>query len=162
MKPGYEGNLNRVRRLFETARLADGKSRLFNVRVDEWDNLVITVKPELRHWPDDMILFQGGRCPVSEVVRDVEFQESAQMRGTGALVLRGEGVEPGTRFEQASALDLVPTLLVLTGLDLAADLPGDVIETALEESLRRKIPGVVATYEIPTEPPSTEATEGSP
>ncbi len=162
MKPGYNGNLNRVRRLFETARLADGKMRVFNVRVDEWDNLVITVKPEIRDWFDDILLFQGGRCPMTEVIRDVEFQESAQMRGTGAIVLHGKGVEPGTRFEQANALDIVPTLLVLTGLDLAADLSGDVIASALEESLRRKIPGVVATYETPPKPSAAESGENSP
>ena len=162
MKPGYAGNLNRVRRLFETARLADGKTRVFNVRVDEWDNLVVTVQPQVRDWFGDVILFQGGRCLVTEVIRDVEFQESAQMRGTGALVLHGKGVKPSSRFDQASTLDLVPTLLVLTGLDLAADLPGDVIDTVLEESLRRKIPGVVATYETMQKPSAAEASEISP
>ena len=37
--------------------------------------------------------------------------------------------------------------LVLTGCDLAADLPGDVASAALEEKRARQFPGMVSTYE---------------
>jgi arylsulfatase A-like enzyme len=147
MRPGYEGNPDRIRRLFETARLDRGSRRAFGSRVDEWGNVVVTVNPELAAHMDDTVLFQGGRCQVSEIVRGVDFDESGQVTETGTLVLAGKGVYPGRRFEGASILDLVPTLLVLNGFDLAADLAGDVITESLDEELEHRIPGVIATYE---------------
>jgi arylsulfatase A-like enzyme len=147
MKKGHEGDLRRIRRLFDTARLAEGDVNAFQTRVDEWSNLVVTVEPIVNDRPSDTILFQGGRCRVSDVVRAVESQESSQMRETGALVLAGRGVRPGQRIDGASLLDLVPTLLLLTDLELAADMPGNVIEAALVEPIHEKLPGFVATYE---------------
>ncbi|MGH2571735.1 MAG: alkaline phosphatase family protein [bacterium] len=147
MKRGQEGNQDRVQRFFETARLDRAGFGAFHSRVDEWGNVVVTVRHEVVDHLDDTLLFQGGRCLVSEAIRAVEFQESAQMKETGALVIAGKGVVPGRRFEGASLLDIVPTLLVLNGLDLAADLPGDVIYAALSDEYRDIIPGFVATYE---------------
>jgi arylsulfatase A-like enzyme len=147
MKPGHEVNRERVRRLFETARLGHGDQRAFLSRVDEWGNVIVNVRPEVADHLDDMLLFQGGRAPLGDLVRAAVLQESAQMKETGALVLRGDGVVPGRRFEGATLLDVVPTLLVLTGLDLAADLHGDVITAALETDVTRSVPGMVATYD---------------
>jgi hypothetical protein len=147
MKRGHEGNQDRVQRFFETARLDRGGFRAFHSRVDEWGNVVVTVRTEVADHLDDTLLFQGGRCLVADAIRAVEFQESAQMKETGALVIAGRGIVPGRRFEGASLLDIVPTLLVLNGLDLAADLPGDVIYAALADEYRDIIPGFVATYE---------------
>lgn len=147
MKAGKDGNPDRVRRLFETARLDHGNAKAFHARTDEWDNVIVTVNPEVIDWMSDTVLFQGGRCPVSELVRTVEFQESADMVETGTLVMNGRGIEPGTRFVSANLLDLVPTLLVLNRLELAADLPGNVIEDALRADVRDRFPDVIATYE---------------
>jgi len=158
MKPGQEGNQDRVQRFFETARLDDGNLRAFNSRVDEWGNVVVTVRPEVADHLDDTLLFQGGRCEVAEAIREVEFQESAQMKETGALVMAGQGIVPGRLLEGASLLDIVPTLLVLNGLDLAADLPGDVIYAALDEEYRDAIPGFVATYD---QTPAPDAPRGN-
>ena len=151
MKPGHEQDRERVRRLFETARFASSDDRAFDARVDEWGNVVVTVVDESIDRSDDVLLFQGGRCLVPEVLRAVEFPESAQLEETGALVMTGTGVEPGRHLEGANLLDLVPTLLVLNGLDLAADLPGEVIRSALAPELRDRIPGMVATYDDPRE-----------
>ena len=148
-RPGQENIRDRVRRLFETARLSDNEHRPFEARVDDWGNVVVTIDPSVSDHLDDMLLFQGGRCKVDEIVRAAELQESAQTKDTGALVLAGRGVARGGRIEGASLLDIVPTMLVLTGLDLAADLPGDVMATALDPALARRPPGMVATYEHP-------------
>jgi hypothetical protein len=160
MKAGQEGNQGRVQRFFETARLDRGGFRAFNSRIDEWGNVVVTVKPDVAAHLDDTLLFQGGRCLVDEAVRAVEFQESAQMKETGALVIAGVGVVPGRQFVDASLLDIVPTLLVLNGLNLAADLPGDVIQAALEGDFRDRIPGFIATYEKDMRPPAGEVPQG--
>jgi hypothetical protein len=147
MTEGQEGNRDRVRRLFETARLAGGDERAFTSRIDEWGNVIVTVRPEIADQLEDTLLFQGGRAALGDLVRTVELQESAQIKATGALVLRGDGVVPGRPIENASLLDLVPTLLVLTGLDLAADLPGDVIADVFDDETADRLPGVVATYD---------------
>jgi len=147
MKAGQDPNRERVRRLFETARLAVGDQRAFTSRIDEWGNVIVTVRPEIADRLDETLLFQGGRAPLGELVRSAELQESAQMKETGALVLRGDGVVPGRPIEGATLLDLVPTLLVLTGLDLAADLPGDVIADVFDDETADRVPGMVATYD---------------
>ena len=70
------------------------------------------------------------------------------------LVLNGDGVRPGEHFADCDLFDFVPTLLTLTGLDLAADLPGDIIAGALEPDLAARIPGMVATYDTPVVNPA--------
>jgi len=84
---------------------------------------------------------------VSDVVRAVDFQESARRKETGALVFSGNGIVPGSRLGTAQLVDVVPTLLLLADFDLAADLPGDVDYDILEPELRERFHGVVATYE---------------
>jgi hypothetical protein len=141
-----------VRRLFETARLSGSETRVFDARVDDWGNVVVTVDPAVAEHLEDTLLFQGGRCKLGEIVRAADIQESAQVMDTGAIILAGKGVARGGRIENATLLDVVPTLLVLTAHDLAADLPGDVAVGALDESLARRVPGFVATYERPAGP----------
>ena len=146
-KPGFEGSQERVRRLFETARVGRTNQRAFQAWIDEWDNVVVTVNPEVGQDLSDTLLFPGGRCELASVIRSTEMQESAQINDSGALVLAGRGVAPG-RIDGADLVDIMPTLLVLKELDLAADLPGDVIETALATPLLDRVPGYVATYEV--------------
>jgi hypothetical protein len=139
----------RVRRLFETARLSGADLRVFVARVDDWGHVVVSGDPGAGSHLDDTRLFQGGRCKLSAIVRAAEIQESAQMKETGAIVMAGKGVLRGGQVQGATLLDVVPTLLVLTGHDLAADLSGNVVTTALEEDIADRIPGFVATYEHP-------------
>jgi hypothetical protein len=156
MKPGHERARERIRRLFETARLGGSDERAFLARLDEWDNVVITVNPIVADHLDDILLYQGGRCAVHEVVRAIDFQESARRKETGALVFWGKGVAPGADLGTAQLVDIVPTMLLLSGLELAADLPGDVAYGALDESRRNSFPGVVATYERSEAGPSPQ------
>jgi hypothetical protein len=147
MRPGHEGNQDRVRRLFEAARLDRSGLRPFQARVDEWGNVEVAVVSGAAEALDEYVLFQGGRCRVGDVIRPLELQESSKVRETGSLVLAGNGVRLGREFEECSLFDVVPTLLVLTGHDLAADLAGDVIVGALEPALVDRVPGMVATYD---------------
>lgn len=151
-KPGQEKTRDRVRRLFETARLSQTERRVFDARVDDWGNIVVTVDPAVGDHLSETLLFQGGRCRVGDIVRAAEIQESAQMKDTGALVMAGKGVARGQRVDGAALLDVVPTLLVLSGLDLAADLSGNVMYSALDRDSAQRIPGMVATYERPATP----------
>ncbi|HMB68440.1 MAG TPA: alkaline phosphatase family protein [bacterium] len=153
MKPGHDGTEDRVCRLFQTARLASADFKPFSARLDEWGNVEVRVNPRTASAPQDFVLFQGGRCLVRELVREVELSESAQVLETGAIVLNGRGVLPEEHFDDCGLLDIVPTLLVLTGMDLAADMPGDVLHSALDPRFRDAVPGMVATYDAPPAAP---------
>jgi arylsulfatase A-like enzyme len=65
----------------------------------------------------------------------------------GILVLQGPGIRAGQRLEGATIYDIMPTLAVLLDLPVARDLPGHVLETALEPAWRQPNPTRwVATY----------------
>jgi hypothetical protein len=58
----------------------------------------------------------------------------------GMLVAVGGGIRPGARIEDASLLDLCPTILYLMGLPVARDMEGRVLSGMIEESLLRSQP----------------------
>jgi predicted AlkP superfamily phosphohydrolase/phosphomutase/Tfp pilus assembly protein PilF len=76
--------------------------------------------------------------------RDMRRVSERFHREDGILYLYGRGVKAAGRIDQAVLVDIVPTVLALSGLPRAADMPG----RALSEVLDRPIPGpLVATYE---------------
>jgi tetratricopeptide (TPR) repeat protein len=76
--------------------------------------------------------------------RDMRRVSERFHREHGILYLYGRGVKRAGRIDQAQLVDVVPTILALSGLPRAADMPG----RALAEVLTRPIPGPqVATYE---------------
>ncbi len=58
----------------------------------------------------------------------------------GVLVLVGQNVVPGTRFEEASLVDVAPTLCYLLGLPVAHSMEGNVIRGAVEPSYLARTP----------------------
>jgi tetratricopeptide (TPR) repeat protein len=62
----------------------------------------------------------------------------------GVLYMYGPGVKAGARIDGAEVLDVAPTLLALTGMPVAADMPGHVLTEALR---MRAGPKRVPTYE---------------
>lgn len=65
-------------------------------------------------------------------------------REEGILYMYGRGVRQNRRIQQPRQVDIAPTLLALTGLAPAADMPGRVLEEALKLEV---VPARVATYE---------------
>lgn len=61
----------------------------------------------------------------------------------GLLVMFGRGVEPGVRVDGARQLDIAPTVLALLGLPAARDMPGRVLERALDGI---DVPPRIASY----------------
>lgn len=69
-------------------------------------------------------------------------------REEGTVILSGPGIARGRRIEEASVLDVAPTVLALLGLPVAADMDGAPIADAFEPSLLSARPiGSVDTYE---------------
>jgi len=59
---------------------------------------------------------------------------SGHHRPEGVLILAGAGVRPGTRLEEASILDLAPTLLHALGVAVPEELDGRVLSEAFAAS----------------------------
>jgi tetratricopeptide (TPR) repeat protein len=88
---------------------------------------------ELGTLPDDPSRLRDMRR-VSEKFHDEE----------GVLFFYGAGVRPGTRVDDATLLDIAPTVLALGGIAPAADMPGEVLQAVF-----RDLPQLarIATYE---------------
>ena len=69
-------------------------------------------------------------------------------RKYGILAMAGPEIAAGSQLEDASILDIAPTVLALFDLPVADDFDGRVLETALEPGYRERHPArSVATYE---------------
>jgi Flp pilus assembly protein TadD len=66
----------------------------------------------------------------------------------GIIGFYGSGIKKGYEITGANLLDVAPTILVMQGLPLAADMPGKALTGVLEDDLAARInPNVVATLE---------------
>lgn len=59
-------------------------------------------------------------------------------RMDGIVAFYGNGVSPGRRVEEASILDVAPTVLALQGTPRAANMPGKVLSDAFSPDLRAR------------------------
>lgn len=57
-------------------------------------------------------------------------------RPEGIFVLKGEGVRPGSRLEEAEIIDITPTLYYLFGVEIFKDVDGSVLRSAFEEEFQ--------------------------
>ncbi len=66
----------------------------------------------------------------------------------GFILAVGDGVRAGARFENASVLDVAPTVLYLMGLPVARDMEGRVAAEILEDDVARSHPvAFIPSYE---------------
>jgi hypothetical protein len=71
----------------------------------------------------------------------------AQHKLDGIIIMAGNHIAPG-EITGADVYDVTPTVLALTGLPAAADMPGDVIWTALDSTIdRQTLSERLSTYE---------------
>jgi Type I phosphodiesterase / nucleotide pyrophosphatase len=77
------------------------------------------------------------------------FQAAHWDTPPGVLILAGPGVKRGTEITEAKLVDIVPTLLALTGLPVAEDLAGKPLIQAIEPKFLEAHPiGKIATYGV--------------
>ncbi len=88
--------------------------------------------------------FELGRLPDDpSKTRDMRRVSEQFHRVEGVLYLYGYRVKPHTRLNRPSILDIAPTVLALNGLGRAADMPGRVLNEALDITVLAPVP----TYE---------------
>jgi tetratricopeptide (TPR) repeat protein len=92
--------------------------------------------------------------------RDLRRVSERFHRIEGIVYLYGSRVREGRRLDRPTILDIAPTLLALSGVPLAADMPGRVLAEALELPPElASAPRRVASYEAPQ--PGTEGEASS-
>ncbi len=76
----------------------------------------------------------------------------------GFILALGDGIRRGARFERASVLDVMPTLLYLMGLPVARDMEGRVALEAIDEEFARAHPlTFIPSYEsLAVRPPGPD------
>ncbi|MGH7927307.1 MAG: hypothetical protein ACREQV_05895, partial [Candidatus Binatia bacterium] len=57
----------------------------------------------------------------------------------GVLMIRGPGIQPGTKLGECTNLDIAPTLLHLAGIEPPAYMKGRVLHEALSGAERREL-----------------------
>ncbi len=100
--------------------------------------------------------FQLGVLPDDPTAtHDLRRVSERYHRIEGVLYLYGRGVRPRSRIDRPTLLDVTPTLLALSGLPPARDMPGRVLGEALDLP---PSPAPVASYEPPREAARPEST----
>jgi tetratricopeptide (TPR) repeat protein len=123
-------------------READAMLGRLLARIDDGWNVVVLSDHGFKH---------GDNRPATESRTDRAAAADWHDR-FGILVLHGPGVVPGTRIEDASILDVAPTLLALYGLPVPGDLDGRVLREALDRAaLADPAVADIATFELPGE-----------
>jgi tetratricopeptide (TPR) repeat protein len=89
--------------------------------------------------------------------RDMRRVSERYHRLDGILYLWGNRIRPHARLDQATILDVAPTLLAVAGLGRAADMPGRVLSEGLVPGPE---PPVVASYEQGDRPAGAPAGDG--
>jgi len=89
----------------------------------------------------------GSRRP-EDVLPYTMDQPVEWHREEGIFILSGPGARRGRLMEPATLFDITPTILALLGLPVAADMPGRVLEEAIDPGFLEGFPpGHIPTYE---------------
>ena len=97
---------------------------------------------------ETLIVVSGhGMEPLTVPRRIVEaFKSSSHLTGyhegapDGLALFYGPGIAKGVKLQDASVVDITPTLLYLMGLPIGQDMEGNLLAAVLEESLSRTQP----------------------
>ena len=91
--------------------------------------------------------FQNGGSRPKDDPPYIEGKPGLWHRRYGILIIAGPGIRPG-HLDTTSLLDVAPTVLYLSGLPIAGDMPGRVIKEAIDDGfLKRFAVNSVPSYE---------------
>jgi predicted AlkP superfamily phosphohydrolase/phosphomutase len=111
-------------------------------KIDDRTVLVLCSDHGMGPWTDDR------KGIISQLLAPGHRVNSGNHRPEGILILHGDPIKRGNQLEEASVVDIAPTVLALLGIPVARDFDGEVIVGALEESFLENFPvRVIDTYE---------------
>ncbi len=92
--------------------------------------------------PDIFVFMKDGKCLMQKEIHHRGFfhrayKSSGTHRPEGMFILKGRGIRPGQRIEDARIVDIAPTLLYMMGLSVPEDMDGEVLNRAFTEEYRK-------------------------
>src|SRR5690606_12459384 len=119
------------------AALQAGDTPVFRLRRGA-HHLELGVDPTLRLQPGEPLTGPAGPLAWEELL---EYGERAGTHSPeGIWIARGPGFRRGVRLPAARQVDVLPTLLHLQGLPVGEDLPGRVVEEAIDPDFLARHP----------------------
>jgi predicted AlkP superfamily phosphohydrolase/phosphomutase len=130
----------RIRQMEEdlrAIRAAASNAPLFEVSRDPSGNLEIRLRDEIQGLDDLAVRLPQGRVIAANKIIEGDTRGiSGDHHPEGIFIAAGKGIRRGFKLENASVLDMTPTMLALMGLPVGRDMDGRV----LEEMFAAKLP----------------------
>lgn len=150
LRPLNRGNLTEeeIKSRILSVQFRDG-SPVFAVTRDDQGYFKITV-------PEDVLKKINESCkvgeetliPLKELVEKAESVVSGTHDELGILLMKGPGIKRGEKLNEASVLDITPTVLYIAGLPVAEDMDGKVILDAFTPKFQKsREVKTIKTYE---------------
>jgi hypothetical protein len=136
----------------QQVRLLSSREPLFDVSAEDSNQLMVDVDLDIEaaSLEDAVLLPIGQQVRLGSVVFS-DGRISGSHSEWGVMIMKGPGVRAGHRFQDASILDVVPTVLALKGRPVAQDMDGQVIMSAIEDSFLGQNPVCrIDSYETKT------------
>jgi hypothetical protein len=115
-------------------RLAGSEAPLFDVSRDPSGNLEIRLRDDIQQIDDLAVRLPNQRViAANKIIEGDTGGISGDHHPEGVLIVAGPGIRQGFRLENASVLDLTPTLLALLDLPVGKDMDGRVLQEMFEE-----------------------------
>jgi hypothetical protein len=140
--------LNELCVSLERVKLKQNGRSVFKIILDEPEDITAEV-----NFGPEIDINKIVTCTVGNDTRlgDLVFSDG-QLSGIhsewGILIMKGPGIRHGYRFDDATILDMTPTLLALRGLPIGEDMDGRVITEAISQDFLEEHPQqYIASYD---------------
>ncbi|MGH7493272.1 MAG: alkaline phosphatase family protein [bacterium] len=135
-----EENVQRLQQMESDLRgicLAGSEAPLFDVSRDLSGNLEIRLRHDVDQIDDLAVRLPNHRViAANKIIEGDTSGISGDHHPEGVLIVAGPGIRRGYRLENASVLDITPTLLALLDLPVGKDMDGRVLQEIFEEKSR--------------------------
>lgn len=124
----------------------DEEEPVFLVEIDESGQIVLranfslTWNAESPLLTNEMIVMNGRSFPVDRFFFDRTF--SGTHDPAGVVLVSGPAIEKGATIRETNLLDIAPTMLYLLDLPISRELPGRIIEEAIDPTYWQNHPPV--------------------
>jgi hypothetical protein len=147
-----EGNKERLKELFDSITIVEDNMPLFQIAEKDSSNIWLSLNNSITEVEDRHIKINNCLYELERFVHVSKDRTSGVHDGSNAmLVLSGKGVKKSLSVKNsAKVLDIIPTILALTGLPIGRDMDGEVLLEAMEEDFLQKYPvEFIESYDDP-------------
>lgn len=126
---------NGIETLLKNITVAETGLPLFMTHFHTKEEIVIKLNIDRADYPeiDDIgrlrVNISGkGTLPISSILERVGPRRSAMHAKEGIVIIKGPGIRPDLQIKAARIIDIMPTLLFASGIELPCDLDGKVLD----------------------------------